>query len=467
MIRPPQRFLLVLAILLGMPTAALAESGDDLYYQIGGAAPVSVSAGRGHQPGQIGLGLRWNANTTCGRFDPQVTVRNQLNGWTDGFKNMMGDIVEQARGAVAQLPAMIIQRARPGLYDLLSNGILQGKADFNKAKLSCQKMAEKMAEQIPSRGWQQQAIAQNWRDTARGTQDAVKAERQVEQEQGNDGQSWVGGDKRGGSGQPPIRVVRDTTVAGYNLLHGRNDPTSAQPVSGGGGGWGSIPGNDGDWTGGGAAGGGSGGGAACRGGMCTVWESPDDAASWIEDVVGEETRRSCNNCEKVRTEAGTGLMRDMEEAQGRIAQDLRAMVSGSQPVTPENLRNVSAGPGLSVSRSVIDALRNDPEGPLLLHRLAGEMALARTLTKAIWARRLLLAGASEPGIADNAEGQESLDRRLAILDRDIESLRTEMEVRQALARNAAGIAIQRQAGDADTGAPPAGNTLPDQLENLD
>ena len=216
MIRTPQRFLLVLAILLGMPAAALAESGDDLYYQIGGAAPVSVSAGRGYQPGQIGLGLRWNANTTCGRFDPQVTVRNQLNGWTDGFKNMMGDIVEQARGAVAQLPAMIIQRARPGLYDLLSNGILQGKADFNKAKLSCQKMAEKMAEQIPSRGWQQQAIAQNWRDTARGTQDAVKAERQVEQEQGNDGQSWVGGDKRGGSGQPPIRVVRDTTVAGYN-----------------------------------------------------------------------------------------------------------------------------------------------------------------------------------------------------------------------------------------------------------
>ncbi|WP_416392145.1 hypothetical protein NR756_11180 [Alloalcanivorax xenomutans] len=230
----------------------------------------------------------------------------------------------------------------------------------------------------------------------------------VEDEAGNRGTTWVGGEKRGGSGQAPIRVMNDTATAGYNILHGRTNTTDTSPVSGGGGGWGSVPTDDGNWAGGGGNGSAGGGGSACRGGMCTVWGSPQEAAQWISKVAGEEVHRTCDGCEKVTTEAGAGLMRDLEDEQEKLAQDLASMVNGTTPTTPENLRKVSAGPGLSVSRGVIEALKTDPEGPLLLHRLAGEMALARTLTKAIWARRLLLAGASEPGISDNEEGRPLL-----------------------------------------------------------
>ncbi|MCE7511332.1 hypothetical protein [Alloalcanivorax xenomutans] len=448
------------------PHSAQAESADSLYYQIGGASPVAISAGRGHQPGQIGLGLRWNANARCGNFDPKITVRNQLNGATDGFRSMMGNIVRNAQGAVASLPAMIIQRADPGLYDLVTNGVLQGKADFSKAKLSCQQMAEKMGDMIPTSGWQRRAVAENWQLAAMASPDAVRAEERVEDEAGNRGTTWVGGEKRGGSGQAPIRVMNDTATAGYNILHGRTNTTDTSPVSGGGGGWGSVPTDDGNWAGGGGNAGAGGGGSACRGGMCTVWGSPQEAAQWISKVAGEEVHRTCDGCEKVTTEAGAGLMRDLEDEQEKLAQDLANMVNGSTPTTPENLRKVSAGPGLSVSRGVIEALKTDPEGPLLIHRLAGEMALARTLTKAIWARRLLLAGASEPGISDNEEGQTAIDRRLQILDRDIDSLQTEMEVRQALARNAASTAILRRSGSARTGAPESGDALPDPLDQL-
>ena len=103
------------ALCLTVPMTAWSAAGDDLYYKIGGGGPVSASAGRGYQPGQLGLGINWNQGSACSGLNPQATVANQLNGATRGFQNMMGSAVQNATGAVAALPAMIIQRAAPGL----------------------------------------------------------------------------------------------------------------------------------------------------------------------------------------------------------------------------------------------------------------------------------------------------------------------------------------------------------------
>lgn len=445
------------ALLVGLvSTQASAQSADALYYQIGGASPFSVSAGRGYNPNSRGIGISWNMNASCGNFDIGATVSNQLNGLTNGFQNLMGTVVQNAQGAVASLPAMIIQRANPGLYDLLSNGVLQGRIDFDRASLSCRQMSEKMADMVTGQGWQQMAMAESWRSAAQSNADVVSAQAQVDQSGGNQGVTWVGGQRRGGSGQAPIRVVEDTARAGYNLLHGRSDTTSTAPIAGGGGGWGSVATNEGTWIGGGglsgaSAGGGTGGsgsgggggGGTCLGGMCTVWQSPEEAAEWTQTVIGEQSIRTCDGCERSETQAGSGLVRELEREQQEVYGKLLSLVDGSEPLTPENLRQVSAGDGLTVSRGVVESLRTDPEASLLIHRLSGEMALARTLTKALWARRLLLAGSSDPGIADNEQGMSALDRKLVALDRDIESLRSEMEIRQALGNSAAGIALER------------------------
>src|SRR5690554_1135148 len=352
------RGLLPLAAAMAMATSqgAVAQSADRLYYDIGGASPFSISAGRGHNPHRTGIGVRWNMNATCGNFDIGATVSNQLNGATAGFQNMMGDVVQNAQGAVASLPAMIIQRANPGLYDLLSNGVLQGRMDFDKSKLSCQNMAERMADAAMGDGLMQRAQAERWQAAAAsGDGDVVSAQRQVEQAGGDDDVTWVGGERRGGSGQQPMRVVEDTATAGYNLLHGRSDVTSTSPVSGGGGGWGSVATNSGTWSGGGGvAGGGGGGGGECLGGMCTVWGSPTEAAEWTSNVLGEDELQTCNDCEKRTTQAGTGLMRELETEQQDVHQNLVELVNGSQVPSPENLRAVSAGDGLTVSRSVIE-----------------------------------------------------------------------------------------------------------------
>ena len=176
--------------------------------------------------------------------------------------------------------------------------------------------------------------------------------------------------------------------------------------------------------------------------MCTVWGSPSDAAEWTKKIVGDTELRSCDGCEKSETIAGTGLIRELEEEQSDIHETLVGMINGGE-ITQSKLNDVSAGNGLAVSRGVIESLRTDPQGPLLAQRLSSEMALARTLTKAMWARRALIAGSSDPDIENNPEGMTALDRKVDAFNRDIELLQSEMEIRKSLASSAAMSALRR------------------------
>lgn len=436
-------------------SASSAPLIEDMYYRIGGAGPfgASASAGMSSYPADLSLGIRWNALASCGNFDIGASIANSLNGTTNTFQQLMGQVIQNAQSAVASLPAMIIQRSYPQLYELLSNGVLQGRLDFDKSKLDCQTMTNKAADWLLGNKVKQAATATAWQQAAASSTDPNQAQAAVEAVKANNGLTWVGGQQRGGQGQQPIRPVGDTVRAGYNILHGRTNPTTTTTVSGGGGGWGSVTSNTGSWPGGGGQSGSSttvagSSSEACKGGMCTVWGSPEDAANWTKKVLGESELQTCDDCEVATGTAGTGLMKDQEEEQQEIVTKLSNMVSGSLPITAENLRQVSAGENLAVSRSVIEAIRSDPESALLINRLANEMATARTLTKAMWARRTLLAGMSEPGIAQATATPDSpiaptLNPKLEALNCDIDAMKSELEIRTALANNASIVALQR------------------------
>lgn len=183
---------------------------DWMYYRIGGGAAIPPSATR-RNTFPLTAGVSWNSDMMCGNFDIDTTVRNQLNGVTDGFQQLMGEVIESATSAVASLPAMVIQRANPQLYDLLTNGVLQGRLDFDKSLLSCQKMAGKMTDYALGPAWTQSAQAENYQGIAASEKDAVRADQRAAEEAAEKGKRWVGGERRGGKGQPPIKLVRDTT----------------------------------------------------------------------------------------------------------------------------------------------------------------------------------------------------------------------------------------------------------------
>lgn len=115
--------------------------GDDVMYSIGGGSAVSMGRAAGMR--SLGVGVGWNSNLICGDMSIQTTLKNQLNGVTNGFQQIMSSVIQSATSAVASLPALIIQRADPGLYNLLTNGVLQARLDFDRSKLTCRAMAEK------------------------------------------------------------------------------------------------------------------------------------------------------------------------------------------------------------------------------------------------------------------------------------------------------------------------------------
>ena len=77
-------------------------------------------------------------------------------------------------------------------------------------------------------GWEQLAEGMTLKQAPSKT-DAVAAIEQTEAKRGNQFVPWVGGSPAGGSGQAPIKVVSNVTLAGYNLLNGRN-VTDTSPI---------------------------------------------------------------------------------------------------------------------------------------------------------------------------------------------------------------------------------------------
>ncbi|ALV76568.1 integrating conjugative element protein [Pseudomonas aeruginosa] len=386
--------------------------GDDVLYSIGGGRAVSMGGAGNMQ--SIGVGVGWNSNLICGDMSITTTLQNQLNGITNGFQTIMSNVIQNATSAVASLPALIIQRADPGLYNLLTNGLLQARLDFDRSKMTCRAIANRMADMAGGQaGWDQLAEGMALRDAVSST-DAVSAIEQAESNKGNNGVPWVGGGNAGGSGQSSIKVVGDVTRAGYNLLNGRSATDTSSIAR-----------------------------SACGNRLtCQTWSSPGAAADWATRVLGEREQRTCENCTKTQTTPGVGLTPVIQEEYEAKLQVLQELVTGARPTTPTNL-DAAGSSSLPITRGVIEALRDEPDQDVLGKRLASEAALSSVLEKALLLQRTLLTGKKEPNVAANELAVQAVDQENSALEQEINNLKTELELRRTLAGNSAMAIIQR------------------------
>ena len=386
--------------------------GDDVLYSIGGGRAVSMGGAGNMQ--SIGVGVGWNSNLICGDMSITTTLQNQLNGITNGFQTIMSNVIQNATSAVASLPALIIQRADPGLYNLLTNGILQARLDFDRSKMTCRAIANRMADMAGGQaGWDQLAEGMALRDAVSST-DAVSAIEQAESNKGNNGVPWVGGGDAGGSGQSSIKVVGDVTRAGYNLLNGRSATDTSSIAR-----------------------------SACGNRLtCQTWSSPGAAAAFANRVLGEREQRTCENCTKTQTTPGVGLTPVIQEEYETKLQVLQELVTGARPTTLANL-DAAGSSSLPITRGVIEALRDEPDQDVLGRRLASEAALSSVLEKALLLQRTLLTGKKEPNVAANELAVQAVDQENSALEQEINNLKTELELRRTLAGNSAMAIIQR------------------------
>ncbi|EBP9379162.1 integrating conjugative element protein, partial [Salmonella enterica] len=141
--------------------------------------------------------------------------------------------------------------------------------------------------------------------------------------------------------------------------------------------------------------------------------------------------------------AGTGFGPLLDESTKVNLEALSKLVSSQGAPSAEELGKLKTG-GLPVTRGVIEALRDDTDKNALVQRLAGELAMAHTIETALAMRRILTTGESEPNAAAQKQAIEEGDRRIDSLDRELQALKNEMELRRAISSNSLLVTLERQ-----------------------
>lgn len=397
--------------------AAMAPTEDSLwYYEIGGAEPVSVPANPSVVSVTLGGSAQLGLGYSCGKFDPVAAVTNTLNNIGAGVDNMLNAMTAAASAAIASLPALILQRANPGLYDMFQNALLQAEETMQLATKSCEQMEAEIAQgKNPYADLITLSKGNDWKlQMGIGGNDAVTAKDAVESSNGDSGIPWVGG-QAGGTGQPVLEFTGDIVKAGYNI--NMNRPiTTVGPVP-----------------------------PASATRLTDIWTTPADARDWVVDVVGENIVTTCDTCRKDSI-PGTGLLPKLNQEATAVTVDIQSLVSGATPLTLANLDNVTA-PGVAITRQVIEAIREMPasEQSLIMGRLVSEISTARTVEKALYARRLLLSGRQVPEVYATEVAREHADISITELDKEIENLLFETRVRKEVVSDTIVTLLQRAA----------------------
>ena len=406
--------------LLGLNSAQAVTKGpteDSLwYYEIGGAEPVSVPANPSVVSVTLGGSAQLGMGYSCGKFDPVAAVTNTLNNIGAGVDNMMNAMTAAASAAIASLPALILQRANPGLYDMFQNALLQAEETMQLATKSCEQMEAEIAQgKNPYADLITLSKGNDWKvQMGIGGNDAVTAKDAVESSNGDSGIPWVGG-QAGGTGQPVLEFTGDIVKAGYNI--NMNRPiTMVGPVP-----------------------------PASTTRLTEIWTTPAVARDWVVDVVGENIVTTCDTCRKDSI-PGTGLLPKLNQEATAVTVDIQSLVSGATPLTLANLDNVTA-PGVAITRQVIEAIREMPasEQSLIMGRLVSEISTARTVEKALYARRLLLSGRQVPEVYATEVAREHADISITELDKEIENLLFETRVRKEVVSDTIATLLQRAA----------------------
>ncbi|MBF0786138.1 integrating conjugative element protein [Muribacter muris] len=387
---------------------------DYMHYAIGGGSAISAPASRG-SPHQYGIGIGWKSNLTCGKFDIKFSIKNQLNGITEGFKDLYGNIIQSATRAVASLPAMIIQRANPQLYDILSNGLYQGKIDFNNFKTSCEAMSNQLADLAMDSKLAKMAGLQRAAEIAETETDAMAARKKIDKRDAEKGIPWVGGEQRGGKDQKPMAIVADIVGAGYNLALGRGPLEKGDvPI------------------------------ASCDGMLCTEWKNPEEAAAYANEILGETFLDACATCQESQSsaKAGKGVAHFIEKTTIEKATKLEAALNNLDGLTPEQLNSLSTST-VFVTKGVLEAIAASPDAALLGARLSQELAISKEMEKLLLIRRAMLAGMREPNVIKSSLVEEA-ERNLKLLDREIEQVKLEMELQRSINGNTALVAITQR-----------------------
>ncbi len=401
------------------------------YYTLGGGQSVANPAYRSahtiplHVEADVGLGYN------CGVFNPKLSITNSLNAIEHSFQALQQSMIEHATSAITTLPMYAISRADPALYHLLNNALLSAREDFNVSMKTCQQMQSEISKgQNPYQDWMTLSLGDDWQyhmslaanNQSSSSSDINQVKTVVEQANGDNGLPWVHGVLvgrkgfyAGGKGQPPIFVLRDTAIAGYNVIlqtHRDYDDTHT-PMR-----------------------------TEDNAHLLETWASPILVADWITNVLGDEKITTYLSGDK-QSSPGVGLLPENQQLTQQLIPKLESLVNTKPPLSIDHLKEVSA-PGVMLNAAVIYAIKQKPPvtQAIVIHKLAQEVATAKLVDKTLLAREILQEGSQVPAIYANKAAQATIRQALQRLDKAMDQLLFNAQVRKAFVSETAAQLLQ-------------------------
>lgn len=418
-----KKTLIALSLAVAFTSASAAnlqmpQSDNEWYYNLGGEAAVSPPANPTTNSITIGGSVNWGAGYSCGSFDPVLGISSVLNGVKSGADATYSQVVSAASSAIASLPMLILQRANPGLYDMMMNGLAKASETVSLATKSCEDMQSDIANgDNPFQGMIQISRARDWKAQMGGgsygsaSGDIVSAKEWIETNNGKNGVDWIGGTPAGGQGMPPMNIPTDVVQAGYNLSYNRTATSTAAAPAG-------------------------------NSRLSELFPTTTDVTAFSKSLIGEDIISTYNNHPAPSTPA-RGLPFHINQEVTSLAPKVTDIMDGTTDMTADNLNAISA-PNAVITRKTILALRelNGMDKAIMYNRLVQEIATARAVEKALVLRRLLTAGRQEPNVARNPEAQDIIARYLTALDTAINDVMYEIEINKKLASSTTSVLHQ-------------------------
>lgn len=391
---------LFVVLLLCGPTNTPAQTparNTDWYYDIGGAEPLLLAPT--YQSGVFGVqgAAGYGLGNACGKFDPTAALGANIKGTVDQLKGLAVNALETF--IVGLIMTEIAERA-PQLYDVLKDTMWKADEMYRLSIKSCRDMMSDIDE--GKNAYEDFVTVSRTKDLQMransGSNDITAA---VTDANGDAGIPWLGGDWAGGQGQVPINVIGDTTIAGYNVLLGRDSADYSAPSTF----------------------------SATTPPIVELWSGPQEAREWMNRVLGEETITTYEDGPRSGV-SGRGLLPLLDESTADIKAILVDIVTRSESPTADDLAAVGA-PGRVITLELYNAIRalNAAERGFAVNRLAEEVAFARITQRALYARRMLLSGRREANIAQSP-AVPSIDRAIAELEGELETLAFDYRMRR-------------------------------------
>jgi integrating conjugative element protein (TIGR03755 family) len=405
---------LTLAIVSAPAANAQPVTNSSLYYRLGGGSPMGGAVNRGQTSMRLGFGLNARANYSCGKFDIGLSWSNVMNG----LGNLGATITGAVQAGIAALPLYILQRAQPGLYQLFQN--FSQKADLLVAGAlkTCEEMEAMIKEgKDPYEDYVKLAKGDAWKVKIEGRGDVVQAKLDLNKnEEGQKrGIGWVLKTQAGGVNTPPIRPIRDLSVAGF--LATLNQPTDTSPTT-------SYSSS-----------------AAYRDSrLVRAFGTPEDLATWTASVLGDKQIYLCTqdaSCPTgTTTDTATGLGPKLEAELTSIAPVLQGLVTGTEDMS--KVKDIGTA-GFGVSPQLVESLRElpAPSRAMAVGRMASELAMHRVVDKALVARSVLLTGLSLPEATKAGNVQSEVQAQIDRLTQFVNDLMFEYRIRKEMTSDTA------------------------------